>query len=198
MQLVNDVLAHLSRDGKSGQSVWKRPPTPAPKRVRSTDRNDTKPSANSSSDTLSREGWCGRSSSAEGRCRSQDGPSQCYRCKGYGHFASDCPSQDFYKIGPNGLPIWVRNPSRDSSTEKKKEVYGEEACHQGFKLGEGHSKSPGSDPAEGEVSPKQSSGGQACLKTEPAQAQKQTGVEAHIKPKMTAPKSAKPRVCSRS
>ncbi len=33
---------------------------------------------------------------------------QWYRCKGYGHFAKDCPSEDFYKIGPNGLPIQVR------------------------------------------------------------------------------------------
>ncbi len=45
---------------------------------------------------------------------------QCYRCKGYGHFAKDCPSQDFYKIGPNGLPIRVRDQSHGSSTERKK------------------------------------------------------------------------------
>ncbi len=45
---------------------------------------------------------------------------QCYLCKGYGHFAKDCPSQDFYKIGPNGLPIWVRDRLRGSSTERKK------------------------------------------------------------------------------
>ncbi len=37
-QLVKDVLARLSRDVKSGQSVWKRPPTPGPRRVRSTGR----------------------------------------------------------------------------------------------------------------------------------------------------------------
>ena len=50
-QLVKDVLTQLSRDVKSGQSVRKRPPTPGPRRVRSTDRKDTKPSANSSSCT---------------------------------------------------------------------------------------------------------------------------------------------------
>ncbi len=50
----------------------------------------------------------------------------------------------------------------------------------------------------GEVSPKQGSEGKACQKTELSQTQKQTGVEAHSKPKATAPKSAKPRVCSRS
>ncbi len=37
-QLVKDMLAHLGLDGKSGQSVRKQPPTPGPKRVRSTER----------------------------------------------------------------------------------------------------------------------------------------------------------------
>ncbi len=119
-QLVKDVLAQLSRDRRSSQSVRKWPPNPGPKRVRSTDKKDTKPSANSSSRTPSREGWRGHSSSAEGRSRSRDGPLQCYRCKGYGHFAKDCPSQDFYKIEPNGLPIRVRDPSHNSSTERNK------------------------------------------------------------------------------
>ena len=50
----------------------------------------------------------------------------------------------------------------------------------------------------GEVSPKQGSGGKACQKTESSQAQKQTDVETHSKPKATAPKSARPRVCSLS
>ncbi len=57
--LVKDVLAHLRRDVKSGQSVRKQPPTPGPSGVRSTDRKDTKPSTNSSLHTLSREGWHG-------------------------------------------------------------------------------------------------------------------------------------------
>ncbi len=87
-QLVKDVLALLGRDGKSGQGVRKWPPTPGPRRVRSTDQKDTKPSANTSSLTPSRQGWRGRSS-AEGRFRSQDGPPQCYRCKEYGHFAKE-------------------------------------------------------------------------------------------------------------
>ncbi len=50
----------------------------------------------------------------------------------------------------------------------------------------------------GEVSPKQGSRGKACLTTEPTQTQKQTGEGAHSKPKATTPKSAGPRVCSRS
>ncbi len=40
-QMVKDVLAYLSRDVKSGQSVPKRPPTPGPRRVKSTDRRRT-------------------------------------------------------------------------------------------------------------------------------------------------------------
>ena len=119
-QLVKDVLAQLSRDAKSGHSVRQRPPTSGPRRVRSTDRKDTKPSVTSSSHTLSREGWRGRSSSAEGQSCSRDGPMQCYRCKRYGHFAKDCPSEDFCKIGPNGLSIRVRDQSRGSSTERKR------------------------------------------------------------------------------
>ncbi len=85
--LVKDVLAHLSQDGMSSQSVRKWPHTPGPKRVRSTDRKDTKPSAYSSLRTPSREGWRGRSSSAEGWFHSRDGPLHCYHCKRYGHFA---------------------------------------------------------------------------------------------------------------
>ncbi len=73
---------------------------------------------------------------------------------------------------------------------QKKEARGEEALNQGFKLGEGHSRSTGSDPAVGEVSPKQGSGGKVCQKTEPSQIQKETGVEAHSKLKATAPKFA--------
>ncbi len=117
---MKDVLAQLSRDAKSGQSVCQQLPTPGTRRVRSTDRKDTKPSVTSSSRTPSREGWRGLSSSAEGWSRSRDGPMQCYRCKGYGHFAKDCPSEDFYKIGTNGLPIQVGDPSRDSLTKRKK------------------------------------------------------------------------------
>ncbi len=41
-QLVKDVLAQLSQDVKSSQSVRQRPPTPRPRQVRSTDGKDTK------------------------------------------------------------------------------------------------------------------------------------------------------------
>ncbi len=50
----------------------------------------------------------------------------------------------------------------------------------------------------GEISPKQGSGGKACLTTEPTQTQKQMGMEAHSKPKATTSRSAGSRVCSRA
>ncbi len=53
--------------------------------------------------------------------------------------------------------------------QPKKESRGEEVFYQGFKLGEGRSRNPGSDPAAGEVYPKQGSGGKACQKTESSQ-----------------------------
>ncbi len=78
----------------------------------------------------------------EGRSCSRGGMPQCYQCKGYGHFTRECPSQDFYKIGPNGLPIWVREPSQNSSAERYKPEE-KKPFHQGFNLGKGRPKSPG-------------------------------------------------------
>ncbi len=82
--------------------------------------------------------------------------------------------------------------------QPKEKACREKSFHQDFKLGEGHSKSPGSYPAGREVSPKQGSGGQACPKAEPAQTQQRAGVEAHSKPQASTPKLAKPRVRSQS
>ena len=69
---------------------------------------------------------------------------QCYRCKGYGHFNKDCPSEDFYKIGPNGLPIRVRDPLRGSSTKRKKPEE-KKPSTKALQLGKGRSRSPGSE-----------------------------------------------------
>ncbi len=67
----------------------------------------------------------------------------------------------------------------DSPAEKR--IIERKSLHQGFKLGEGRSKSHGSDPVEGEVSPNQGPGGQACLKAEPAQTHKRADVDIHSK-----------------
>ncbi len=48
---------------------------------------------------------------------SREGPAQCYSCKCYGHFPRKCPSNGQYRIWPNGLPVRVGDPSRDSSQE---------------------------------------------------------------------------------
>ncbi len=58
----------------------------------------------------SRRGW---SASSDRRSHSRNGPKWCFRCKGYGHFAKECPSEGFYRIGPNGLPVSVRDTSKE-------------------------------------------------------------------------------------
>ena len=47
------------------------------------------------------------------------GPPRCFHCKGYGHFASVCPSEGCYKIGPNGLPVRARDSSKDPPIESQ-------------------------------------------------------------------------------
>ena len=42
-----------------------------------------------------------------------------FRCKGFGHFTREYPSEGFYKVGANGLPIRVRDPSHDSSQDSR-------------------------------------------------------------------------------
>ena len=71
--------------------------------------------------------------------------------------------------------------------DRTKEARRKEAFDQGFKLGKGRSRSPGSDPTVGEVSSNQGSGGKVCHTTEPTQTQKRMGVEVHSKPKATTP-----------
>lgn len=53
-------------------------------RLFSADRREVKPHSH----TPSRDSQRGHTS-VEGRPRSRDEPSECYRCKGFGHFAKD-------------------------------------------------------------------------------------------------------------
>ncbi len=110
-----EVLAQLGQDPQRNRGGRHRKPTLGPKRVRSTERKELKPTSR----TPSRDSRHGRSSSTESRSRSRGEPAQCYRCKGFGHFARECPSEGFYKVGPNGLPIRVRDPSRESSQDRQ-------------------------------------------------------------------------------
>ncbi len=108
-ELVKEVLAQLGHGARSRErETHRRRPTHGPKRVRSADRREIQ---SSSSRTPSRNSHRGRSASSDRRSRSRDAPPQCFSCKGYGHFAKECPSEDFYRIGPNGLPVRVRDTS---------------------------------------------------------------------------------------
>ncbi len=114
-ELLKEVLAQLKWDKRKIRDTRSRPPTPDPQRVRSTERKDTKDTSCSPLRDYKRD----RSTCNDRRSRSREGPAQCYRCKYYGHFARECPSEGHYQIGPNGLPVRVRDPSRESSQESR-------------------------------------------------------------------------------
>ncbi len=130
-RLVKEVPAQLSSDPRNRWDACHRPPTLCP--------FDTKPL----SCLQSRDYQRGRSPFNERRSRRREGPAQCCHCKGYGHFAKDCPSDGLYQIGLDGLPIRVRDPSRNSSQERHP---GKEKHP--FKLTESRSRGPGSVPRE--------------------------------------------------
>ena len=100
-RVAQEVLAQMGHDLQWNQGGRRRKPTPGPKRVRSVERKDLK----GASHTPSCDNRCGRSPSNESQSCSRGEPAQCYHCKGFGHFARECPSEGFYKVGPNGLPV---------------------------------------------------------------------------------------------
>ncbi len=114
-RVVQEVLAQLGNDSRKHRGGRCRKPTPGPKRVCSADRREVKPASR----MPSRDSRRGRSPSTEGHSRSREEPSQCYKCKGFGHFARDCPSDGYYRVGPNGLPVQTRDKSRDSSEDSR-------------------------------------------------------------------------------
>ena len=114
-ELVKEVLAQLGHGSRPhDREVRRRRPTPGPTWVRSADRREIQSSL---SRTPSRDSRRGRSASSDRRSGSRDGSPQCYRCKGYGHFAKDCPSEGFCRIGPNGLLVRVRDTSKDPPSD---------------------------------------------------------------------------------
>ena len=116
-ELVKELLVQLGHwSCLRDREVRHRRPTPGHKRVRSADRREIQ---SSSSRTPSRNSHRGRSASSDRRSRSRDGPPQCYRCKGCGHFAKECPSEGFNKIRPNGLPVRVRDTSKDPPSDSQ-------------------------------------------------------------------------------
>ncbi len=109
-RIADQIWAKIGPELRQSRDPKRRPPTPGPQRVRSAERTTTPPVHRDASTEAkrekSKEKERGRSPSTKrNRSRSRDGPPQCYKCKGFGHFMRDCPSLDFYMVGPNGLPV---------------------------------------------------------------------------------------------
>ncbi len=120
-RIADQIWVKIGPELRQSRDPKRRPPTPGPQRVRSAERTTTPPARKDASTEAkrekSKEKERGRSPSTErSRSRSRDGPPQCYKCKGFGHFMRDCPSLDFYTVGPNGLPV----KKRDVSQERQK------------------------------------------------------------------------------
>ena len=116
-ELLKEVLAQLGHGSRpNDREVCRRRPTPGPTWVRSDDRREIQ---SFSSRTPSRDRRRGRSASSDRRSRSRDGLPQCFRCEGYGYFVKNCLSEAFYKIGPKGLPVRVRDTSKDPPSDSQ-------------------------------------------------------------------------------
>ncbi len=120
-RIVDQIVARLGPELRRSRDPKRRPSTPGPQRVSSMEWEvspapSKEPVKNKGPEKTGKRNW-GRSPSTDrSRSRNRDGPPQCYKCKGYGHFMRDCPSGDFYTVGPNGLPV----KKRESSQEKQK------------------------------------------------------------------------------
>ncbi len=117
-RISDQIWAKIGPELRQSRDPKRRPPTPGPQRVHSAERTATPPAHKDASTEAkrekSKENERGRSLSTErSRSRGRDGPPQCYKCKGFGHFMRDCPSLDFYTVGPNGLPVKKRDVSQE-------------------------------------------------------------------------------------
>ncbi len=108
-RIVDQILAKLGPEFRQSRDPKRRPPTPEPQWVRSVSKDISNKSADKTVER-NRE----RSPSVDrSRSRNQEGRPQCYKCKGYGHFMRDCPSSDFYTVGPTGLGVKKRETSQE-------------------------------------------------------------------------------------
>ncbi len=98
-RVVQEVLAQIDHDSQRYRGGRHKKPTLGPKRVRSADRGEVKPASHIPSSDSQR----GRSFSVEGWSRRCGEPAQCYKCKGFRHFAKHCLSDGYCLVGPNGL-----------------------------------------------------------------------------------------------
>ncbi len=120
-RIVDQLLARLGPELRQSRDPKRCPPTPGPQRVRSMEREVSptpakEPSKNKGPEKTGERNWGRLPSTDRSWSRNRDGPPQYYKCKGYGHFMRDCPSGDFYAMGPNGLPV----KKREASQEKQK------------------------------------------------------------------------------
>ncbi len=72
---------------------------------------------------------------------------QCYNCKSFGRFAKGWPLDGFYRIGPNGLPVRARDPSRDSP-QVSQQAKDKATITQSLKLGGSCPESPKGVPVQ--------------------------------------------------
>ncbi len=119
--IVDQILAKLGPELRQSRDPKRRPPTPGPQRIRSVEQEvspaSPKEPSKKKGPKKTGERNRGRSPSTDqSRSRNRDGPPQCYKCKGYGHFMRECPSGVFYAVGPNGLPV----KKHEASQEKQK------------------------------------------------------------------------------
>ncbi len=93
-RIADQIWAKIGPELRQSRDPKRRPPTPGPQRVRSAERTTTPPARRDASTEAkrekSKEKERGRSPSTErSRSRGRDGPLQCYKCKGFGHFMRD-------------------------------------------------------------------------------------------------------------
>ncbi len=103
---ADQILAKLGPELRQSRGPKRRPLIPGPQWVRSVERGASPVSKDISKNKSAAESNRGHyPSTSRSRSRNREGPPQCYKCKGYGHFMRDCPSSDFYAVGPNGMPV---------------------------------------------------------------------------------------------
>ncbi len=90
-RIVDQILARLIPELRHSRDLKRCPPTPGHQRIRSVERevspNPPKEPSKNKSPEKTGERNRGRSPSTDrSRSRNREGPPQCYKCKGYGHF----------------------------------------------------------------------------------------------------------------
>ncbi len=104
-RIADQILAKIGPELRQNRDPKCRPPMPGPQRVRSAERTAMPPARKDASTEAkhekSKEKERGRSPSTErSRSCSRDGPPQCYKCKGFGHYIVIVPVLTSIQWGP--------------------------------------------------------------------------------------------------